>query len=109
MALPNSEQQFRMINQSLGQQPSLGPIPVALLAPSGAILFVAYFLVRVMLNWSFPVFLVICVWGIGTWWTVVGEKTWRFTNKFVPVPDWNRGHRRYRSCLRNQSGDSYEP
>jgi hypothetical protein len=103
MSLP-TEVQFRMINQSLGQQPSLGPIPIGLLAPSGAVLFVSYFLVRVLLNLSFPIFLVISIWGISTWWAVVGEKSWKFTNKFVAVPDWYRGHRLYKSCLR-QSGD----
>jgi hypothetical protein len=101
MASHDPEKQFRIINQSLGQQPSLGPIPMGLLAPSGAILFVSYFMARVALNWSFPIFLVISAWGICTWWAVVGEKTWKFTNKFVAVPDWNRGYRRYRSCLRN--------
>jgi hypothetical protein len=105
MGLP-TEPKFRMINQSLGQQPSLGPIPIGLLAPSGAVLFASYFLVRVLLNLSFPIFLVISVWGISTWWAVVGEKSWKFTNKFVAVPDWYRGHRLYQSCLRHsQSGD----
>jgi hypothetical protein len=78
MGLP-TEPKFRMINQSLGQQPSLGPIPIGLLAPSGAVLFASYFLVRVLLNLSFPIF---------------------------AVPDWYRGHRLYQSCLRHsQSGD----
>jgi hypothetical protein len=63
MGLP-TEPQFRMINQSLGQQPSLGLIPIGLLAPSGSVRFVSYFLVRVLLNLSFPIFLAISIWAI---------------------------------------------
>jgi hypothetical protein len=99
MAGSEGGKQFRLTNQSLGQQPSLGPIPTTLLAPSGIILVIAFFVVRVVLQWNFPIFFAVSIWGISVWWIVVGEKTWRFTNKFVPVPDWNRGHVRYTSCL----------
>ncbi|MEO0825165.1 MAG: hypothetical protein AAFV72_14865 [Cyanobacteria bacterium J06635_1] len=90
---------FRPINQSLGQQPSLGPIPANLLAPTGAILIVAYVLVQVILNLGFAPFLLLSAWGISTWWMVVGEKVWKFTNKFVSVPDWTRGHVPYQPQL----------
>lgn len=93
------EQAFRMVNQSLGQQPTLGPIPANLLAPSGIILVLAYFLTQVLLHLGFAVFMVVSAWGISSWWIVVGEKTWKFTNKFVAVPDWKRGHVRYTRCL----------
>ncbi|MBW4466333.1 MAG: hypothetical protein KME07_12985 [Pegethrix bostrychoides GSE-TBD4-15B] len=86
------QQVFRVVNQSLGQQPSLGPIPANLLAPSGLILVLAYFLTQVLLRLGFTAFMVVSAWGISSWWIVVGEKTWKFTNKFVAVPDWKRSH-----------------
>jgi hypothetical protein len=90
---------FRPVNQSLGQQPTLGPIPANLLAPSGGILVSFYVLVEVILGLGFLLFLLLSVWGISTWWVVVGEKTWTFTNKFVSVPDWKRGHVLYQPRL----------
>lgn len=93
------QQPFRVVNQSLGQQPTLGPIPANLLVPSGIILVLAYFLTQVLLHLGFAVFMVVSAWGISSWWIVVGEKTWKFTHKFVAVPDWKRGHVRYIRCL----------
>ena len=90
---------FRSVNQSLGQQPSLGPMPAALLAPSAGILFGFYALTILVLHLHFAWFLLLSVWGISTWWVVVGEQTWKFTHKFVSVPDWMRGHVRYTACL----------
>ncbi len=104
----NPTQQFRPVNQSLGQQPSLGPIPANLLAPSAAILFGFYVLFVLLLRVSFIGFLLLSVWGITSWWVVVGEKTWRFTHKFKRVPDWRRGHCHYRCCLREENDDSNE-
>jgi hypothetical protein len=100
--------QFRPVNQSLGQQPNLGPIPATLLAPSAAILVISYFLVKVVLSLEFVWFLLVSAWGMSTWWLVVGEKTWRFTNKFVSAPDWNRGYVHYTSCLPHEEDDNEE-
>lgn len=90
---------FRPVNQSLGQQPTLGPIPTNLLAPSGGILVSFYTLIEVILGLGFLPFLLLSAWGISTWWVVVGEKTWKFTNKFVSVPDWKRGYVQYQPRL----------
>ena len=86
---------FRSVNQSIGQQPSLGPIPANLLAPSGAILVSFYLLVEIILSLGFAPFLLLSAWGVSTWWIVVGEKTWTFAHKFVAVPEWKRGHLPY--------------
>jgi hypothetical protein len=99
MAEPDKSKLFRTVNQSLGQQPSLGPIPTNLLAPSGGILVTFYLLLEVILGVGFVWFLLLSVWGISTWWIVVGERIWKFTNKFVAVPDWNRGPVHYTPCL----------
>ena len=92
---------FRPINQSLGQQPTLGPIPANLLAPTGGILVIFYILTQIVLHWGFTSFLLLSIWGVSTWWIVVGEKTWKFTHKFVPVPSWKRGHILYQGLLRH--------
>ncbi|MEL6780662.1 MAG: hypothetical protein AAFO06_25855 [Cyanobacteria bacterium J06597_16] len=90
---------FCAVNQSLGAQPTLGPIPTNLLTPSLTILTGSYFLTQVMLGLGFAAFLLLATWMICTWWVVVGEKTWRFTNKLVPVPAWSRGYIRYQRYL----------
>jgi hypothetical protein len=86
---------FCRVNPSLGKNPSLGPIPANLLAPSGAILVGFYILIEVLLSLGFVLFLLLSLWGVSTWWVVVGEKTWRFTHKFIRVPQWKRGHVSY--------------
>lgn len=98
VAESNQSSLFREVNQSLGQQPNLGPIPTTLLAPSGGIIVSFYVLIEVLLGLGFPLFLLLSAWSISTWWIVVGEKTWKFTNKLIPVPDWTRGHVQYMSC-----------
>ncbi|NET34888.1 MAG: hypothetical protein F6K19_23170 [Cyanothece sp. SIO1E1] len=99
MAESEQPKLFRPVNQSLGQQPSLGPIPAHLLAPSGAILVSCYILVELLLSLGFVSFLLLSSWGISAWWVVVGEKTWMFTHKFIPVPNWKRGQLPYQSPL----------
>jgi hypothetical protein len=108
MAERDTHRQFRPVNQSLGQQPSLGPIPSNLLGPSAGILFGFYVLFVVILHIPFTWFLLLSIWGIASWWVVVGEKTWQFTHKFKGVPDWKRGHLSYRCCLREKDHDSNE-
>jgi hypothetical protein len=90
---------FCLVNQSLGAQPTLGPIPTRLLGPSLAILVSSYCLTQILLHLSFASFLLLTAWMICTWWVVVGEKTWQFTNKLVPVPNWSRGYVRYHRYL----------
>lgn len=99
MTTSKSSNLFRPINQSLGQQPSLGPIPANLLAPSGVVLVGCYVLVRIIFGLGFVPFLFFSIWGIATWWVVVGEKTWKFTQKFVSPPHWKRGHLPYQPLL----------
>ncbi|MEL6779694.1 MAG: hypothetical protein AAFO06_20840 [Cyanobacteria bacterium J06597_16] len=90
---------FCAVNQSLGTQPTLGPIPTTLLGPSLIILVGSYCVTQVLLNLSFASFLLLTAWMICTWWVVVGEKTWKFTNKLVRVPDWSRGYVLYQRYL----------
>ncbi|MBN8563516.1 MAG: hypothetical protein J0L70_23540 [Leptolyngbya sp. UWPOB_LEPTO1] len=99
---------FRPINQSLGRQPSLGLIPAHLLAPSAGILVSFYIVFVLILRLAFGWFLLSSLWGITSWWVVVGQKTWKFTHKFKSVPDWHRGHLPYHPCLREEPHDHNE-
>ncbi|MEO1391197.1 MAG: hypothetical protein AAFV85_28025 [Cyanobacteria bacterium J06634_6] len=90
---------FCSVNQSLGAQPTLGPIPTSLLGPSMTILVGSYCLTQILLGLGFASFILLATWLICTWWVVVGEKTWRFTNKLVRVPNWSRGYVRYHRYL----------
>ena len=88
---------FCSINHSLGTQPTLGPIPTNLLAPSGIIVVGSYFVTQVLLGLSFSAFVLFSAWIVCSWWVVVGEKTWKFTHKLTPVPNWIRGYVLYQS------------
>ncbi|MGB3789002.1 MAG: hypothetical protein WA949_13405 [Phormidesmis sp.] len=99
MAETSQRQLFCVVNQSLGAQPTLGPVPTSLLGPSLTILVGSYCFTRILLNLSFASFILLTTWIICTWWIVVGEKTWQFTNKLVPVPNWCRGYVLYHRYL----------
>ena len=90
---------FCSVNQSLGAQPTLGPIPTSLLGPSITILVGSYCLTQIFLSLDFASFILLAAWLICTWWVVVGEKTWQFTNKLVRVPNWSRGYVHYHRYL----------
>ncbi|MEO0807974.1 MAG: hypothetical protein AAFY33_16870 [Cyanobacteria bacterium J06643_4] len=90
---------FCSVNQSLGAQPSLGPIPTSLLFPSLVIVVGSYCLTQLLFQLGFAAFVLFTAWMTCTWWVVVGDKTWQFTNKLVPVPSWSRGHVRYQPYL----------
>lgn len=92
-------QLFCTVNQSLGAQPSLGPIPTSLLFPSLAIIVCSYCLAQLLFKLGFAAFILLAAWMICTWWVVVGDKTWQFTNKLVPVPSWSRGYVRYQPYI----------
>lgn len=106
--MPEKSSLFRAVNQSLGQQPSLGPIPASLLAPSIVILISFYILFVLILRLQFVWFLLLSIWGMTSWWIVVGQRTWKFVHKFTIVPQWKRGHLPYQPCLREDKHDPHE-
>ncbi|MDH6059646.1 hypothetical protein NWP17_04190 [Chrysosporum bergii ANA360D] len=100
------EQEFRPVNQILGSQPSLGPIPADQIFPWMVIVLAAYFVVNGVFGGSFRDdfqkwlwTVLIAGWGIGTWWILTGGRSWRFLSKFVGVPTWTIGFARYHSWL----------
>ncbi|BDA66734.1 hypothetical protein CAL7716_009000 [Calothrix sp. PCC 7716] len=98
------DKEFRPVNQILGTQPSLGPIPADQLFPWIIIILLAYFIVNGFFGglfsdewqkWLWTI--LIAGWGIATWWILTGGKSWRFLSKFIGVPIWTRGAARYKS------------
>ncbi|MDF5730727.1 MAG: hypothetical protein PUP92_22590 [Rhizonema sp. PD38] len=100
------EQEFRPVNQILGAQPSLGPIPADQIFPWTIIALTSYFIVNGIFGgffsddfqkWLWTI--LITGWGMATWWILTGGRSWRFLSKFVAVPTWTRGTARYLSLL----------
>ncbi|WP_066384079.1 MULTISPECIES: hypothetical protein [unclassified Anabaena] len=100
------QQDFRPVNQILGSQPSLGPIPADQIFPWTVIILGAYFIIHGIFGGLFPDDFqkwlwtaLIAGWGMGTWWILTGGRSWRFLSKFIGVPRWTRGFPRYHSLL----------
>lgn len=100
------EQEFRPVNQILGSQPSLGPLPADQIFPWIVIALTSYFIINGIFGglfsddfqrWLWTV--LIAGWGIATWWILTGGRSWRFLSKFIGVPTWTRGFARYQSLL----------
>lgn len=100
------QEEFRPVNQILGTQPSLGPVPADQVFPWTVIALAAYFVVNGIFGgffaddfqkWLWTV--LIAGWGMGTWWILTGGRSWRFLSKFIAVPTWTRGAARYLSLL----------
>ncbi len=100
------EQDFRPVNQILGSQPSLGPLPADQIFPWIVIVLTSYFIVNGIFGGLFSDdfqrglwTVLIAGWGIATWWILTGGRSWRFLSKFIGVPTWTRGFARYQSLL----------
>lgn len=100
------QQEFRPVNQILGSQPSLGPIPADQIFPWTVISLTSYFIINGIFGgifqddfqrWLWTI--LIAGWGIATWWILSGGRSWRFLSKFMGVPTWTRGFARYQSLL----------
>lgn len=100
------DEDFRPVNQILGSQPSLGPIPADQVFPWTVIALSSYFIINGIFGgffqddfqkWLWTV--LIAGWGMATWWILTGGRSWRFLSKFIGVPTWTRGIARYLSLL----------
>ncbi len=103
---PERDQEFRPVNQILGSQPSLGPIPADQIFPWLVIVLVSYFVINGVFGGLFTDDFqrwlwtgLMAGWGIATWWILTGGRSWRFLSKFIGVPTWTRGFARYQSLL----------
>lgn len=100
------DQEYRPVNQILGAQPSLGPIPADQIFPWTVIALGAYFIINGIFGGFFADDFqrwlwtgLMTGWGIATWWILSGGRSWRFLSKFIGVPNWTRGIARYHSFL----------
>ena len=98
--------EFRPVNQILGSQPSLGPIPADQIIPWAVIALSVYFIINGVFGGLFEddfqkwLWIVLMTgWGMATWWILTGGKSWRFLSKLIAVPTWSRGFARYQSWL----------
>jgi hypothetical protein len=98
--------EFRPVNQILGSQPSLGPIPADQIIPWAVIALSVYFIINGVFGGLFQddfqrwLWIVLMTgWGMATWWILTGGKSWRFLSKLIAVPTWTRGFARYQSWL----------
>jgi len=92
------ESQSRPVNQILGTQPALGPVPAELVFPWAVILVVSLLLGQ-LLGWGWLWSGVLAL-GLGAaWWLLTGRESWRFRQKFYDVPNWVLGNARYAPLL----------
>ncbi len=91
---------FRIVNQSLGDTPSVGPLPGNQFIPWACLIVIAW-----MFNSIFSLGLLktgcLAAWLIGSWSLVTGSKPWRFMSKLTSVPYWACGYLTYKSLLDN--------
>jgi hypothetical protein len=102
----DKDRDFRPVNQILGSQPSLGPIPADQILPWTVIALASYFIINGVFGGFFSDgfqkwlwVILVTAWGMATWWILTGGRSWRFLSKFIGVPTWTRGFARYRSIL----------
>lgn len=100
------DQEFRPVNQILGSQPSLGPIPADQIIPWTVIALTSNFIINGIFGglftedfqkWLWTILM--AGWGIATWWILTGSKSWLFLSQFIGVPRWTRGFARYQSLI----------
>jgi hypothetical protein len=92
-------EEFIPVNQVLNTKPQLGPIPGEQVIPWLAIVIISYLICQGVLGFSWIATCLVSAWGIGSWWTLTGNESWRFLSKFQRVPTWTRGHLPYTSLL----------
>lgn len=91
------EKKIRIVNQTLGSQPKLGPIPGELIFPWLVIIVGSIFVTYYMLNSGWLATLFASFWGCATWWFVSVNKS--FLGKFVGTPRISRGYQPFFSLI----------
>lgn len=99
MSQEQPKDEFIPVNQVLNIKPRLGPVPGAQVIPWSVIFFLSYILCQGMMGMSWMATGLVASWGVGTWWCVTGDESWRFLTKFTGVPFWTRGHLTYNGLL----------
>ena len=99
MATEPNQDEFVPVNQILNAKPRLGPIPGEQVVAWIGIIVVSYLICQGLLGLPWIATCLIAAWGIGTWWALTGDESWRFLSKFQGVPRWTLGNQPYISLL----------
>lgn len=96
----SDESNFRAVNATLGNSPSVGPLPGNQFIPWTVILVLAWFIGQGLLGLGMLKTAFLAAWLIGSWWILTGSKPWRYLSKLMTVPDWTVGYIRYFPLLK---------
>lgn len=91
------ERKFRVVNQTLGTQPKIGPFPADQIFPWLVIGMGCIFVVYYFLNLGWLATIIATFWGWATWWFVSTNKS--FMGKFVGTPRISRGYMPFLSVV----------
>jgi hypothetical protein len=95
-------EKYRQVNQILGKNPKLGPVTIAQALVFALIILIAY-LAKQGLNLSWIQTLLLSAWAMGSYLVLLGERHWRYTNKFIKTPYFVRGYLTYKSLKKNEA------
>jgi hypothetical protein len=88
------------VNQVLGVQPRLGPLPANQILPWAIFTLASYFICMGYFALGWLPMVMLDGWLICTWWILTGDKSWRFLSRiYPPLPRWERGYPMYQSFL----------
>ena len=94
----DDQSNFRVVNQSLGDSPSLGPLPGNQLIPWALLAVFGWFFAEIcgfgLLEKAFLI-----LWLIISWSFLTGSKPWKYLSKFQPTPYWACGYKQYEPLL----------
>lgn len=102
--LKDPDKDFIRVNQILGKQPSIGPIPAHHIIPCISITLISYIITEGFFNLGIHVFFVVDIWLIISWLLLTGKQPHEFIDKFriPPGTDWCNGNLFYLN-INNQS------
>lgn len=106
MSQEQSKDEFISVNQVLNLKPRLGPVPGEQVIPWGIIFLLSYIVCQGILGLSWLGTGLVAAWGVGTWWCVTGDQSWKFLTKFTGVPIWTRGNLPYVGLVRSEANRS---
>ena len=102
MSQEQPKDEFISVNQVLNLKPRLGPVPGEQVIPWGIIFLLSYIVCQGILGLSWLGTGLVSAWGVGTWWCVTGDQSWRFLTKFTGVPVWTRGNLPYPGLVESE-------
>lgn len=90
--------QFRPVNQQIGDKPAVGPIASEQLIP-WALLGALACIISSLFQFSTVQTIFVVAWLIASWWLLTGKTPWKFLSKFIRTPSWSQGYVAYTPLL----------